>query len=149
MDNISYTLSWLQYSQDDMLKNPKWWFHHWTHKNYSGGLTGWEDYMSNVYFRPSTYEERLLQGEVHQVMLMALRCAMTRAKKSPTDSLNVAEAYRIARMVARVDPLVAAATKVHLNKLCRKLKERKSLLEEAERGFGVLIYTSPERCLTW
>lgn len=147
--NISYAQFWLWAVREAIKKNQKGWHHHWTHINYSGGLSGWEDYMNNIYFRPQGLEERLLQDEVHVYMLIALDVAFAEADRYPTDSLNVAEAYRIARMVSRKDPLIATASKIRLNRLCARLKRSETLLASARRGFGVLIMTKPELCLEW
>ncbi len=148
MDKISYVEWWLKRVNEEMLTKPGYWFRHWTHINYSGGLTGWEEFVDDVYFRPNGLEECLLQGEVHGCMLRALDTALSQAERHSTD-LDVARAYRIARMVSLHDPLVAAAAKVRLNRMCVRLKRSKTLLHEARRGFGVLIMSRPELCLEW
>lgn len=147
--NVSYAVFWLWAVREAIKKNQKGWHHHWTHINYSGGLSGWEDYMNNIYFRPQGFEERLLQEEVHEYMLIALDVAFAEAERNSTNSLDVAEAYRIARMVSQKDPLIAAVSKIRLNQLCAGLKKYKTLLDGAQRGFGELIMTRPEHCLEW
>lgn len=143
--NISYALFWLDHCRESILENPERGLHHWTHPNYSGGITGWEDYMNNVYFHPKTLEERMLQGEVHQVLVFALFWFLKKADsehKSGTkwsffDSMDIAEAYRIVHMISHVDPSFSCAVKVYLNKICLRIGE--TLESLANKNFNVFM----------
>lgn len=153
MDKISYVVWWLERVAVEMVTKPTW-YHHCTHINYSGGLTGWESYIDDLYFRPEGLEEHLLQGQVHRCMLEALDSALSQAEQQSSVlkleyRLNVAEAYRIACMVSRRDPLVSANAKVRLNHLCARLNGGTTLYQEARRGFEVLIMARQEYCLEW
>jgi len=149
---IDYALFWLKHGSEQILNQPWRGVHHWTHPNYSGGRTGWEEPMGKVYFEPRTLEERLLQGQVHEVMLVALEWALCHAEaKTPYDEwtawrgMDLAEAYRIAHMVALVDPLRACALKVRLNKICGRMN--KTLTGLADHNFDAFI--GPSTGMQW
>ena len=144
---ISYALFWLEHGGKGIQEKPdsQGGVHHWTSQNVSGGYTGWEAPMSQVYFRPRTLEERLLRGQVHEYMLLALEWSLRNAEQetpygAPFTAwtvMDLAEAYRVASMVASVDPTLAPALKVRLNKICLRLG--KSLSEQASVGFKNFI----------
>ncbi len=83
--------------------------------------------MDNIYFAPESLEERLLQGEIHKVMLGALHWAFEKADtETPKiwnawDGMNLAQAYRISRMVAKKDPSLTPAIKIRLNQISFKM----------------------------
>lgn len=137
---IDYALFWLEHARPGILKDPNRSVHHWTHPNYSGGRTGWEDEMDLLYFAPKSLEQSLLRGEVHTVMLEALEWALqhaeTKTLRTPWTAfggLDISEAYRLAHMVAMVDPSHAASCKRRLNALCSRTG--KSLSELADVNF--------------
>ena len=143
---IGYTMFWLEHGGEAIKENPEGQggVHHWTSANISGGYTGWEEPMDQVYFSPRTLEEKLLQGQVHEYMLLALRWALKHAEaETPCgpfvmwNAMDLAEAYRVAHMVAQIDPVLAAGLKVRLNKIC--LRMGKSLSEQAAVGFKNFI----------
>lgn len=124
--NISYTEWWLEHARKELTEKPGSVLHHYTHPNYSGGISGWEDYIDRVYFSPNTIEERLLQMQVHEIMKTALENAFRKAEAEEYDGkwtawkgMNLSEAYRVSHMVARVDPLVASQAKLRLNRIAR------------------------------
>jgi hypothetical protein len=156
LDNITYTLWWLSSARRDMTDRSEDkhrtddWYSKWTSINYSGGPTGWDERVKNIYFKPINLEERLLQHEVHEVMIAALQSAMSLASRSPADAMDIGQAYRLARMVAHVDPLISALLKVRLNNLCVKLKENNTLFEQAHNRFEFSLgMVRPDLCLTW
>lgn len=151
---IDYALFWLEHGGQAIREKPsgQGGVNHWTHVNYSGGYTGWEDPMDQVYFKPRTYEERLLQGQVHELMLLAVEWAFARAERDTPrgkftawGSMDLAEAYRLAHMVVQVDPTHAARFKMRLNKIC--LRMGKSLSELADINF--MAFMGPTTGISW
>jgi hypothetical protein len=140
---IDYVLFWLEYGGKAIKEEPngQGGVHHWTAENVSGGYTGWEEPMSQVYFKPRTLDEKLLQGQVHEYMLLALAWALDYAEEvTPPDTpftmwtaMDLSEAYRIAHMVVYVDPSLAAGLKIRINKIC--LRMGLSLSEQVSAGF--------------
>lgn len=151
---IDHVMFWLEHGGTAIRTHPgskQDGVHHWTHPNCTGGLAGWHSQIHDVYFSPSSLDERLLQAQVHEVMACALEWALRDADiKTPYapwqewSCLHLAEAYRIARMVALVDPMRACGLKIHLNKLCSRTG--RSLSELVSINFGVFI---PETELHW
>lgn len=124
--NVSYTQWWLEYARKELVEEPDSVLHNFTHLNYSGGVSGWEKYIDNVYFKPKTFEERQLQKQVHEIMLIALENAFRKAESrqydgtwSVWDMMDLAEAYRVSHMVVVADPLLACRAKMRLNRIAR------------------------------
>ncbi len=143
---VEYVEWWVEYAMRELAKNPTSALNDFTHPNYSGGLRGWEDWVDQVYFFPASLEDFMLQRRVHQVMLVALENSLEAATKQAQSAggtwdllggLDLAEAYRVAGMVAHVDPMIACAAKVQLNLLAQQSGE--TLYHLAQRGFGVFM----------
>lgn len=124
--NTSYIVWWLEHTRKELAHKPDSVLHHYTHPNYSGGVSGWEEYIDRVYFSPQTLEERLLQMQVHEIMMIALENALRKAEAVEYDGtwtawkgMDLSEAYRISHMVALVDPLMACKAKRRLNHIAR------------------------------
>jgi hypothetical protein len=144
LTNVSYTTWWIEHARKELAEKPDSVLHHYTHINYSGGVSGWEDFINRVYFSPATIEEKLLQGEVHCVMVQALENAFKRAEAEDYDGtwtawsgMDLSEAYRVSHMVARVDPLIASAAKMRLNRIAARMGT--TLYALGERNFGTLM----------
>lgn len=126
--NISYTEWWLEHARKELAEKPHSVLHRYTHPNYSGGVSGWEDYIDRVYFSPQTIEERLLQVQVHEIVTTALENAFRKAEAEVYDGkwtawkgLDLSEAYRVSDMVARIDPLMACRAKLRLNRIAQRM----------------------------
>lgn len=152
--NIDYVLFWLEHGGKGIRDRPgsQGGVHHWTHANYSGGYTGWEDPMNQVYFKPRSLEERMLQGQVHEIMLEALDWAMRHAESETPygpwtawEGMDLAEAYRLSHMVTLVDPTLACGLKVRLNNICKRTG--KSLDELADVNF--MAFMGPSTGIQW
>lgn len=149
---IDYVMFWIEHAGPAIRLRPRNGVHHWTHRNYSGGYTGWEDPVNQVYFKPRTLEERLLRGQVYQIMLDALEWALRNAEAETPHApwtvwkgMDLAEAYRLCHMVAEVDPTYASAFKVRLNKIC--LRMGKTLEELAGTNFSMFV--GPHTGIRW
>jgi hypothetical protein len=152
--NIDYTLFWLEHGGTAIREKPngQGGVHHWTHANYSGGLTGWEDSINQVYFKPSSIEERLLQSKVHEIMLEALKWALQQAESQTPfgpwtvwGGMDLAEAYRLSHMVTLVDPMLACSLKIRLNKISKRTG--KNLAELADVNF--MAFIGPSSRIQW
>lgn len=122
--NISYTEWWLEYARKELAEKPDSVLHDYTHPNYSGGVSGWEEYIDHVYFSPQTFEEQMLRMQVHEIMLIALENAFRKAEVTEYEGkwtawkgMHLAEAYRVSSMVVHVDPLLACNAKMRLNRI--------------------------------
>ncbi len=122
---IQYVVWWLTSAGKILEVNPDDVLHEHTHINYSGGSSGWESSIDVVYFEPCTIEERMLQGEIHEILLTALHNALS-AIERPTRKqvwsidrqLDLSEAWRISEMIKCLDPIHAVRVQILLNRLC-------------------------------
>lgn len=123
--DVSYTLWWLKHALEELDRDPHSVLHRWTSPNLSGCIAGWADYISRVYFTPSTCEEWLLRGKVHQVMWRALTNAFRAAEKydgrSAEDRIDLGEAYCLSSMIAKINPVMVCAAKVRLNQIAERM----------------------------
>lgn len=133
-----YAAFWLERAREELEADPGATLHHWTHANFSGGLTGWEDLVDEVYRRPMTFGEHLLRGEIRAVLLIAVENSLRKAERTK-DTMDIIEAVRTVEVLGSGHQ-AAACIKVRLNRLCEsKGKTLRALADSA--GFGLLMGT--------
>ncbi len=144
MSRIEYVIWWLDAAKEEIQKNPNSNLHEFTHPNFSGGKRGWETEISKVYFTPSSINEHILRGKIHEILLIALRRTLMNIRAGRGgifgNRLDLAEAYRIGMMISERDPIFVSRLNIQINRLC-KLFLGTSFAAEAERGFGLLMKT--------
>jgi hypothetical protein len=126
---VGYVTWWLEYARKELLEKPGSNLHHFTSHNISGGYSGWEEPIDQIYFWPTTVEERFLRNEVHKILLIAYRNVMAKAKQlapgkwTAWGCMDITEAYRLAIMIGSVDPVAAVQMKIELNSLAARFNE--------------------------
>lgn len=143
-NNVNYTLRWLERCKEALQKDPDSDLQDYTHQNISGGIRGWEEWVSNVYFEPATPQERYLQTEVLNVLLVAYKNALSKARSTTAkewglfECMPVVEAYRLAIMIGKISPLHIAQMKTQINQCCNLLGETFHRLDSNALFSGLL-----------